>query len=300
MSSFQRALVVASLAALVALGCDDDTDDPGNGIGTDTGGDVAELDADPGDVSDIRDAGVDVDAGGDVDAADGANTDGDAPAPDTSDSGSSGDVACMTDDMCPGNFVCENGSCRGYTVVQIRDVTRRYSSSAREACNEDASGADLFELELQGPFGKPVGYAEALRVDTDAQTNTDASTVFDGSSNSLEQTPSGSYCPSGGFGPSSVLSLGCGGSMVVVFSDGAGNLLRLEGGQRLVVHEYGEQCCDSDCPEEYWEVRVCSAESPQRFQNESPSSDGHWPTCETQTLGVGSGRDVADLRLPRP
>lgn len=300
MSSFQRALAVATIAALLALGCNDNTDDSPNGSETDAGVDAATLDADSGDVSDAGDAALDAASDVDADAADGDADAGDTPTMDASDTSSGGDVACMSDDMCPGNAVCENGSCRAYTVVQIRDVTRRYSSSAQEACNDDASGADLFELELQGPFGKPVGYAKTLRADLDAQTNTDAKTVFDGSSNSLDQTPSGSYCPSGGFGPDSVLSLGCGGTMVVVFNDGAGNLLRLEGGQRLVVHEYGDQCCDSGCPEEYWEVRVCSAESPQRFQNASPSSDGHWPTCETQTLGVGTGRDVANLRLPRP
>jgi len=299
----ERYLTAATIAALVTAGtvaCDDGSS---GGNGGDASADTSVLDT--GDVGDT--SGTDADTAiDDADAADGADadsgtgdvTDATDADDDAADGGDAGPM-CTGDGQCPGNAVCVQGECRRYTVVQIRDVTRRRSSSSGEACSEDSSGADLFELELQGPFGTPLGNARTVRADSKARTNTLAATVFDGSSNSLDQTPSG-LCPSAGFSSDSVLSLGCGGSLIAVFTDGSGETLGLAGGQQLVVHEYGDQCCDSDCPEEFWEVRVCSARSPRQFQEASPDEDGIWPTCDTQTLGFGSARDTVTLQLPRP
>lgn len=300
-----RTLAAAAVAISLMAGCYDETDDDSNGPTGDVGGDSVALDAgdaEAGEVGDTVGPDAEVDGGGDADSG---PTDADV----RSETGSNGGDAdagpvCESDDMCPGNAVCikkegEDNECRRYMAVQIRDVTQRFSSSPQEACNDDASGADLFELELRGPFGKPLGYAQAIRAKSTAQVNTDAATVFDGTSNSLDQTPSG-YCPSGGFGPDTILSLGCDGSLVTAFTDGAGNVLLLKSGQQLVVHEYGSQCCDSDCPEDFWEVRVCSAQSPREFQNASPDGDGHWPTCKTQSLGVGTDRGKVTIDLPRP
>lgn len=304
MEWFRTIPAIVAAAVLLVAGCSDRSDGSDgelDGSRSDVRAETGAADSNVVDADGGNDAASDADVDGPRDAD---STDGDGVDPDTASDGTSGGDAdggpeCEGDDMCPGNAVCVENECRSYAIVQIRDVTRRYSGSTQEACNDDPSGADLFEIELRDPFGQPLGNARAVAVASGAQTNTDASTVFDGSSNSLDQTPSG-FCPSAGFGPASVLSLGCNGSLVTVFTDGAGDVLRLESGQQLVVHEYGNQCCESGCPEEYWEVRVCTAQSPQQFQNASPDSDGIWPTCDTQSLGFDRARGEVTLQLPRP
>lgn len=294
-----------ALAALVAAGCSNGPDnsdadagpapdvvDAADTAGTDA--DVAERDADTAGTDaetgvDARDTGRTIlrDITGDVIIVD-ADTSVDADTGPT----------CMNDQQCPGNAVCEEGACRFYRFVQIRDVTRAESSGADTACSEESAGADLFQLELRDPFGQVLGYAKATAGQLTADANTDAGGVFDGVGHSLKRSD-GALCPSGGFGPDSVVSLGCGGSLVVGFTDGAGNVLNLATGQQLVVHEYGNQCCSDGCPEEFWEIRVCNAQTPQRFQAGEVDDQGNHPTCDTAIVEVGSGRGRVSLQLPR-
>lgn len=299
------------LVATCSLGCSDDPDD---GADADTGpapdvvdagdtdrtdaadGDVPELDADatPSDadvVDDATDTGRDTTDGGDI-GGDVIVVDADASS--DADTG----PMCMSDKMCPGNAVCEEGSCRYYRFVQIKDVTRDRSSKADEACGNDSAGADLFQLELRGPFGRVLGYANTAAAELTADANTQPGDVFDGVANSLKQSD-GALCPSGGFGADSVVSLGCGGSLAVAFTDGTGNIVNLATGQQLVVHEYGDQCCSDGCPDEYWEIRVCNAQTPQRFKAGEVDDQGNHPTCDTNIVEVGSGRAEVTLQLPR-
>jgi len=296
-----------ALAALLVAGCSNDPDD---GADADTG--PAPDVADAGDTggADADTAGIDADTTGadaetgldvpDVDADAARDIDGDAIRVDAdTSSDTDGGPTCMDDQQCPGNAVCEEGDCRFYRFVQIKDVTRQESSGADTACSEESSGADLFQLELRDPFGQVLGYAAATAGELNADANTKPDDVFDGVGHSLKETDDGNLCPSGGFGPDSVVSLGCGGSLVVGFSDGAGNILNLATGQQLVVHEYGNQCCARGCPEEYWEIRVCNAQSPQRFRAGEVDEKGNHPTCATALVEIRSGRGQVSLQLPR-
>lgn len=208
------------------------------------------------------------------------------------------DPMCMEDSECPGNAVCRNGSCRYYRFVQIKDVTRQNSSSAQTACSEKSSGADLFELELRGPFGVARGYSKALAAKLTSQENKKVQKVFDGVSNSVMKQPNGAVCPSGGFQPDSVVSLGCGGTMAMAFTDGGGNIVNLADGQKLVIHEYGQQCCSGGCPEDFWEVSVCTAQVPGQIQGQKPDGNGNFPTCKKAALSMGTGKGEVRITLP--
>lgn len=294
MSKIARIFAACALSVLPIAAC-------GGGSSGETGGDATDAtnEAD-GDVSEPRpNDATDVDAsdGEDASDTDADVADADVSEPDGADTDAGG--GCRADRECPGNAVCEENECRAYVVVQIRDVTRSRSSSFEEACEDDASGSDLFELELQGPFGTARGYADVLKTNLTSTANTDAEAVFDGSSNSLKQSGD-ALCPTGGFNSDSVVSIGCGGTMLVVFRGGNDEILFLGDGQQLVVHEYGEQCCEGGCPDEYWEVRVCSADSLEMFQDAEPDINGIFPTCSTDVLGLDTARGTATIELPRP
>lgn len=323
-----RGAILGLLALLLLAGCPDEEDE--GDAGADTG-----ADASPMDVADT--AGDGEDGGGDTGGPDTSDDGGDATdsstpgdtAPDAMDTGSDtretpvdggdtseGDVVvvqpdgedgeadaepqCMMDAECPGRAVCDKGQCRYYRVVQIKDVTRDNSPSAGAACSEQASGADLFQLELRGPFGTVLGYGEAVTSKLTASVNTKAGQVFDGASNSLMATPQGDLCPSGGFNDDSVVSMGCDGTMALQFTDGAGMPVNLAAGQELIVHEYDQQCCQSGCSEDYWEVRVCTAQVARQVAPTMPDKMGNYPTCDTTVLKVDRGRGSVRIALPRP
>ena len=306
------ACAAALLVSLAACSGPDDQNSPDSAedaAARDTADTGASEDTDPVDTVDATDASPSPDSRV-VDAADsGEQTNDDVTGrelakADTGDPPNGdalpGEPMCMSDKQCPGNAVCVHKRCRYYRFVQIKDVTRQKSSSAQTACSENASGADLFQLELRDPFGKVEGNAKAVAAQLESSANKKVSTVFDGNSNSLQRQTNGALCPSEGFAPDSVVSLGCDGTLAVVFTDGAGNILNLGGGQQLVVHEYGDQCCQQGCPEEYWEVRVCTARSPHEIQGKKPDMMGNFPTCNTQVLAVGHGEDKATIKLPTP
>ncbi|MFB6373711.1 MAG: hypothetical protein ABEN55_11530 [Bradymonadaceae bacterium] len=294
-----------ALITVFAVGCSDDPDD-GNGADADSGPlpDAADTEIPDGDIAggdaDTTGADGDAETGLDGGDADGQGGDiGDTTAGDADAAGDTSQPPCRSDGQCPGNAVCEMGDCRFYRFVQIRDLTRDKSSQADTACGEDSAGSDLFQLELRGPFGRVLGYGQATAAKLKATANTDAGNVFDGVANSLEDND-GALCPSGGFGADSVVSMGCGGAMVVGFFDGAGNIVNLATGQRLVVHEYGDQCCSQDCPEEYYQIRICNAQSPNKFQQGMVDDQGNYPTCDTAIVGSGSARSRITLQMPRP
>ena len=300
------ALTVGFALTLFAAGCSDDTGGS-NVSGADADGD---LDAGPVDGSELGDVASDTDGGApDSDGASGdigADTDGGSETGDadgaTGDTGpdGGGQPPCRSDQQCPGKAVCEEGDCRFYRFVQISDVTPEESTSSGEACGEDTAGADLFQLELRGPFDRVLGYGKTIESAITSDTNTDAEGVFDGVANSLYERDDGALCPSGGFGPNTTLSLGCDGVVVVMFTDGAGNILNLATGQQLVIHEFGNQCCEGGCPEEYWEVRVCNSELRDRLPQDMERDDeGNFPTCATRVIATGSGQDQITIQLPR-
>lgn len=299
------ALTVGFALTLFAAGCPDEN---GGGGVTDAGGG---LDGGPVDGSELGDVASDTDGGaadadgtaGDIatDADGGPDTgDADSSTADTGQDGGGGQPPCRADQQCPGNSVCEEGDCRFYRFVQISDVTPEESSSSSEACSEDAAGADLFQLELRGPFNRVLGYGKTIESAITSDANNDAQGVFDGVANSLVEREDGALCPSGGFGPNTTLSLGCDGVVVVMFTDGAGNIINLATGQQLVIHEFGNQCCEGGCPEEYWEVRVCNSEQRDSLpQGEERDDEGNFPTCATRVIATGSGQDQITVQLPR-
>jgi hypothetical protein len=297
------ALTVGLVLAVFAAGCSDDSGGDGNRLDAEGG-----LDAGPVDGSELGDVAPDTDGGpADTDGTSGdiaTDTEGDAADADGStgdagQDGGGGQPPCRSDKACPGNAVCDEGDCRFYRFVQISDVTPEESSSSGEACGEDAAGADLFQLELRGPFDRVLGYGKTIESAVTSEANNDAQGVFDGVANSLYERDDGALCPSGGFGPNTTLSLGCDGVVVVMFTDGAGNIINLATGQQLVIHEFGNQCCEGGCPEEYWEVRVCKSAQRNSLPEGERDDEGNFPSCATRVLSTGSGQDQITVQLPR-
>ena len=120
--------------------------------------------------------------------------------------------------------------------------------------------------------------------------------VLTGDASTLD-TGGDNICPSDSFGPSTVVSLGCGGALVVEFTDGDGNTITLEKGQEVVVYEYGKQCCsDPDaCPNEHYSASICSSQSAADDITGADRTNGNFPTCDNAELLGGFGENSSTI-----
>jgi hypothetical protein len=216
-----------------------------------------------------------------------------------------GPGGCTNNSDCSGSKVCneKTGECEslgggGDTVkfLQLVDVTESNRSGSVD-CSSNSAGADVFGARLNASSGAPLGWATT--VDAKLETSgeyTQVDTIFSGSEPSLQRFDrSGKMCPTeqGGskFRSDTVVSLGCGGSVVVGFKGGEGGYQALENGQQLTVFEYGNQCfanpnCDT-CQSEYVEVRACTGSS-------SELAGGDFSSCSST---LGSGADQFNVTL---
>jgi len=202
--------------------------------------------------------------------------------------------------------------------VQIKDVTRSESPDGDDVCNAgdngdiDTAGADIGGVELLDSNGKLLAWGtdDIRNIFTNARSNMNALGVLDGTSPTLADAPgAGVQCPSEDgtepqFKASTVVSLGCKGSVVVGFQNADGEWLPIEKGYTVRVYEYATQCfsCYPNCPDspsfgqEAVSVRICDSTSDPNSQRDdltAASSDGsgNLNQCAT-SLGSGSGANL--------
>lgn len=200
---------------------------------------------------------------------------------------------CQTADDCTGDQICTDGTCTtptaSYSYVQIADVTDTTSDKLCVSPNTNDPGADIFGVSLDHAgqtYWATSLYSDNIKA-TDESGNTnehaDASSVLDGAAPDLTDN-----CPTEGFS-ASVVSLGCGGSVLVDFEDASGNSIVLADGDTITVYEYGGTCQSSPSSEQdQWEVSICDA----------TLNDVFGGTCNPTVLNSGTGVNSVTVSLP--
>lgn len=145
-----------------------------------------------------------------------------------------------------------------YKYVLIRDVTAGEADPATvDECKpgQGDNGSDLFGLELLDSAGQTLGYAKTIQFVNGAEPDganqfTDAAGVFDGSAPETQDVDvegSTYACPprtgdETRLKPENVVSLGCGGTLIVEFVDSASATVELASGQELFISEFAPVC----------------------------------------------------------
>ncbi|WP_158542645.1 hypothetical protein [Lujinxingia litoralis] len=184
---------------------------------------------------------------------------------------------------CPDEQVCSasTGQCvpidevpTEYYTVRINDVT---DVEAPDRCDDttygyNTPGAKIMYVELRNESGNPIAYGEAVGDDIGAESEFfDTFTVLDGLAPDLD-----GQCPldetfnrndaegteiTTNFTDSTVVALGCGGSVYVQFRDEeTGDLIVLDESHTIVVGEFGPTCNDTaQSAPDYYDVFLCTA-----------------------------------------
>ena len=146
-----------------------------------------------------------------------------------------------------------------YKYVLIRDVTAGDADPADvDECTEAQGdlGSDLFGIQLLNNVGETLGNAKTIQFVKGAEpagaTNgfTDATGIFDGSppeTQNVDVDGSIYACPprtgdETRLKPENVVSLGCGGTLIVEFVDSASATVELASGQELFISEFAPVC----------------------------------------------------------
>ncbi|MFB6373169.1 MAG: hypothetical protein ABEN55_08645, partial [Bradymonadaceae bacterium] len=163
--------------------------------------------------------------------------------------------------------------------VRLQDITSGETGSCNSSISSGDPGADVFGVELRDSDGNTIGWGKTATSNLADKSNNDFKNtgVLSGSKPDLSGGENG-MCPK--FSNSTILALGCGGSVTVSFQDSEGNQVELKNGQTIVVYEYGQQCGSSG-DSQYVKISGCPAGTEQKdFINGSVS-------CSN---GFGSGR----------
>ncbi len=192
---------------------------------------------------------------------------------------------CTTTDDCTGDQICVAGACTTpstqYYYAQVLDVTDTSSTLCTNPDTNDP-GSDIFGVELTKSDGSSYWayseWSDSIKA-TDESGNTnehaDAATILDGNAPGLNADS----CPTESFS-NSVVSLGCGGSVIVAFVDSSGNPVQIENNDTITVYEWGAQCQSSPASEQdQWELDLCDA----------TDNDVAGGTCNPITLNSGTG-----------
>lgn len=200
--------------------------------------------------------------------------------------------------------------------VQIKDVTRSEAPEGARVCDAgddgsiDTAGADISAVQLLDGNGEAIAWGtdDIANKFTNVNKYTDAPTVLDGTAPSLRDGGEGGECAAGSgdsnFTGSTVVALGCKGSVIVGFKDENGEYIPIKEGYEIAVYEYDVQCfnCYPDCPDEAdfkqeaVEVKTCApTDDPSSQEGElfeaSFDSDGNLSQCQN-SLGTGIGAVV--------
>lgn len=207
--------------------------------------------------------------------------------------------------------------------VQIKDLTRSESPDGDTVCDAgdagdiDAAGSDIGGVVLLDDQGQALAWGtdDIANNFTNSRVNQQPQTVLDGRQPTLATAPeAGVECPSSDgtspeFSNSTVVSLGCKGSVLIGFRDDNGDWIPIREGYQIVVYEYGKECfsCYPDCPDgpgfgrEAVFVRTCEpTDDPEaqlsEFQAASFDGNGNLAAC-SNAIGGDTGTVVGPLEV---
>ena len=209
------------------------------------------------------------------------------------------DATCESDEDCGQGETCnlDTGMCEAgqleYFVVEITDTTDPNSDACTSPSDEDP-GSDIMTAEIlvdgadAGIWAQAIGWAttgdpKVQPVPPAHMTDRTAPT----------SEISAGTCPDT-FDSSSLVSLGCGGKVWVVFASADGEVpISTDGTVDMFVYEYGAPLCGNDTSDTY-QVELCDAPSRDDIANaEMPSDfDCSGPTIIEEGQGEGSAIDI--------
>lgn len=178
-------------------------------------------------------------------------------------------MQCTDNEECNTDEICQNGSCVQigpttiYRYIVIEDVSSGNSSCNSTTANglKDA-GSDIFSVELLDSQGQAIGYGQAINYEPGTgDIDTSDFGILDGQPRNVDARE----CPAAEGGSSfridSVVSLGCGGHLLLNFSGSNGQPVNLENGFEIFVGEYAPVCNQSggssDGSDRY-QVSICT------------------------------------------
>lgn len=158
---------------------------------------------------------------------------------------------CEDNEECNSNEVCVNNSCEPinepqdvYRYIQIQDT-----SSGNSSCNSKTenglfdAGSDIFSATLLNSGGQVIGYALAIDyVQGTGNIDTADSSILDGGPRNLDSRTCPASDGTSGFRSDSVVSLGCGGHLLIGFQGDNGQLVNITNGMQVEVGEYAPFC----------------------------------------------------------
>lgn len=201
-----------------------------------------------------------------------------------SDTGCTEDADCDTGEVCNDDGMCVPGQVE-YFVVEITDTT----DPASEACtnpSDDDPGSDLMTAELiingESSYAQYLGFATTGGEDN--ALGLPPQHLEDGVAPSYDI--SANMCPEN-FNDQTVMSLGCGGKLWVVFASADGDVaIPTDGTADMYVYEYGEPLCGSD-PSDTYQVELCDA--PSRDDIEAAAMPGDFDCTGPVLVEEGQG-----------
>lgn len=175
---------------------------------------------------------------------------------------------CQDNEDCNANEVCVSGACvptqqeEIYRYIMIEDTsTGRDSCESRTSNGLYDAGSDIFAVELLDAQGQVIGYGQTVdyregsgRIDT-----TDFG-ILDGTPRNVDQRDCPVAVDGTSFRTDSVVSLGCGGHLLLSLTGSNGQPVSLQNGMSIFVGEYAPVCnqnAGSSTGSDRYTVNVC-------------------------------------------
>lgn len=188
---------------------------------------------------------------------------------------------CTYDTDCTGTDVCVSGVCMpkaqpAYKLVKVRD-----SSASCTADGKDP-GSDIFGISLTKGGNEYFGKVISANILGSNNEHDDPDSILDGTPPAFSGA-----CPEKFKG--NVVALGCGGDVVVKFSNAQGQQLDIDSGDSITVFEWGQQCTGGT-PGDAWTVILCNPATPQ--------SEIEFDSGNCSGPNLGSGEAVGSVSVP--
>jgi hypothetical protein len=208
-------------------------------------------------------------------------------ADDTTDNNTANNNAgeCTTSDECTvEGEICVDSQC----VPEINTPFFAKIADVSADCDTTSSdpGVDLYQVYLTKNGTNY--YAELVGAnipESDTNDNPTPDPILDGNAPDLTGA-----CPESFDG--SVVSIGCGGDVVVKFVDETGTAVEIQEGDSITVSEWGDQCPTGTTADQ-WEVLVCDAEVAEGDLILNTSA------CAGSSLGKGFGDSSVTVMVPQ-
>jgi hypothetical protein len=205
---------------------------------------------------------------------------------------------CQDNEDCNSNEICINNAC--VVPNQPTDIYRYIqilnTSSGSDSCDSKTSnglfdaGSDIFMVTLLDSSGTAIGYAEAIDYEQGSgRVDTTDFGILDGNPPNVDNRD----CPAAEGGTSfrtdSVVSLGCGGYLLLGFK-GTNGLVNIENGMQIFVGEYAPICNQNGTNptgSDTYVVSICTDTDAASNQNVS--------SCTKQVGGRSGGNSVVTV-----